>query len=103
MYAVTSCLFDSLTLATFRRAEFGFLGVIVLTTVQTPRLKGELIFSIARSLALKNLPNAETRVFLALGRRPFLISWLIVGIKLLLHPRPVGRRRDQTPDYNIFL
>ena len=31
----------SLTLAIFRSAEFGFLGVVVETLVQTPRLKGE--------------------------------------------------------------
>lgn len=31
----------NLTRATLRRAEFGFLGAIVLTLRQTPRLKGE--------------------------------------------------------------
>ena len=36
MYDVTSYPFDSLTLATFLKAEFGFLGVTVLTTVHTP-------------------------------------------------------------------
>jgi len=30
----------NLTLAIFRKAEFGFLGVVVETFVQTPRLKG---------------------------------------------------------------
>ena len=40
MYAVTSNPFVSLTLATFLKAELGFLGVVVLTTVQTPLLCG---------------------------------------------------------------
>ena len=39
---VTSFPFVSLTLATFLIAEFGFLGVAVLTTVQTPRFCGQL-------------------------------------------------------------
>jgi hypothetical protein len=34
---VTSIPEVSLTLATFRRAEFGFFGVMVYTRVQTPR------------------------------------------------------------------
>ena len=33
--------FVSRTRATFRRAEFGFFGVVVNTFTQTPRLKGE--------------------------------------------------------------
>jgi hypothetical protein len=32
---------DRRTLATLRRAEFGFLGVTVVTFVHTPLLKGE--------------------------------------------------------------
>lgn len=32
----------SLTLATFLKAEFGFLGVVVNTLRHTPRLNGEL-------------------------------------------------------------
>jgi len=32
----------SLTLAILRKAEFGFLGVMVLTTKATPLLKGEV-------------------------------------------------------------
>jgi hypothetical protein len=31
----------SLTLAIFRKAEFGFFGVVVETLVQTPRLNGD--------------------------------------------------------------
>jgi hypothetical protein len=40
MYAVTSTPLLSRTLATFRRAELGFLGVVVRTCVQTPRFCG---------------------------------------------------------------
>ena len=36
MRAVTSSPLVSLTLAIFLRAEFGFFGVVVLTTVHTP-------------------------------------------------------------------
>jgi hypothetical protein len=38
MYAVTSLPFDNRTLATFLKAEFGFLGVLVITCKQTPFL-----------------------------------------------------------------
>src|SRR6185312_9909688 len=41
MYAVTSMPEDSFTRATLRRAEFGFLGVVVYTRVQTPRRCGD--------------------------------------------------------------
>ena len=37
MYAVTSEALVRRTRATFRRAEFGFFGVVVYTRVQTPR------------------------------------------------------------------
>jgi hypothetical protein len=40
MYAPTSMPFVSRTRATFRRAEFGFFGVVVYTRVQTPRFCG---------------------------------------------------------------
>jgi hypothetical protein len=40
MYAVISIPFVSRTRATLRSAEFGFLGVIVATRVQTPRRWG---------------------------------------------------------------
>lgn len=41
MYAVTSIPFVKRTRAILRTAEFGFLGVFVVTFVQTPRLNGE--------------------------------------------------------------
>ncbi len=37
---MTSTLFESLTLATFRNAEFGFFGVTVRTCRQTPLFCG---------------------------------------------------------------
>ena len=40
MYEVTSIPFERRTLAIFLRAELGFLGVAVLTAVQTPRFCG---------------------------------------------------------------
>jgi len=40
MYDVTSSPFVSLTRATFRRAEFGFFGVVVYTRMHTPRFCG---------------------------------------------------------------
>jgi len=40
MYAVTSIWFVRRTRATLRSAEFGFLGVVVYTRVQTPRFWG---------------------------------------------------------------
>ncbi len=40
MYAVTSVPLRSLTRATLRIAEFGFLGVVVYTRVQTPACCG---------------------------------------------------------------
>src|SRR5687768_13170126 len=56
------------TLATLRRAEFGFFGVVVYTRVQTPRFCG--FCSIAGTLDLAFC-----------GSRPLRISWLIVGMK----------------------
>jgi hypothetical protein len=62
------------TLATFRKAEFGFLGVRVITCTQTPRLCGQSA-------------NAGDLDFTAIFFRPFRTSWLIVGIqKIRLNP-----------------
>lgn len=61
MYAVTSIEFVNRTLATFRSAEFGFLGVVVYTRIQTPLLCGH---------ALK----AGAGVFFLIGLRPFRTS-----------------------------
>jgi len=72
--------FVSRTLAIFRRAEFGFLGVVVETFTHTPRLKG---LEKKTGLFFKTLnPRVKATVLsfgwaLTLG---FLINWLIVGI-----------------------
>jgi len=58
------------TLATLRRAEFGFLGVVVYTRVHTPRLCGQL----SRALDL---------LFARMISLPFLTNCCIVGIRNL--------------------
>src|SRR6476661_5459896 len=55
------------TRATLRSAEFGFLGVVVYTRVQTPRRWGEPF-------------SAGVLVFSTLSSRPLRTSWLIVGM-----------------------
>ena len=60
-------LLERRTRATFRSAEFGFFGVIVLTTVQTPRFCGQPCM-------------AGCFGFDRCGTRGDRISWLIVGI-----------------------
>src|SRR5512135_1842049 len=66
---MTSVPFVRRTLATLRMAEFGFFGVRVMTCTQTPRRKG--------------LPcNAGALDFAVTLRRPFLTSWLMVGMWL---------------------
>src|SRR5579871_4569251 len=66
IYVVTSIPLVSRTRATFRRAEFGFLGVEVYTRVHTPRFCGQL-------------SSAGLDVFQAGGFRPLRTSWLNVG------------------------
>src|SRR5688572_6404937 len=66
---MTSVPFVRRTLATLRMAEFGFFGVRVMTCTQTPRRKG--------------LPcSAGALDFATTLRRPFLTSWLMVGMCL---------------------
>src|SRR3954462_8057022 len=67
MYAVISLPLESRTRATFRRAEFGFFGVIVLTWRQTPRLNGQA-------------SSTGDLVLYLTGRRGLRTSWLIVGM-----------------------
>src|SRR3954463_6238836 len=93
MYAVTSTWLVSLTRATFRSAEFGFLGVVVYTRVHTPRRCG--------------LPlSAAVLVLVTLSWRPLRTSCWIGGmdrlsLRLLFHWRlslvltfPPGPRRN---------
>src|SRR5690349_2289802 len=67
----------SLTRATLRRAEFGFLGVVVYTRVQTPRLCG------AATFFFRPLPDLRPGVAsLRLGATlPLRINWLVVGMR----------------------
>jgi len=74
MYALTSNPLVSLTRATFRRAEFGFFGVIVHTRVQVPRLCGQLL-------------RAGVLLFFLISFRPLRTSWFMVGIELHLDKR----------------
>src|ERR1700721_1876450 len=86
IYVVTSMPLVSRTRATFRSAEFGFLGVEVYTRVQTPRFCGQLF-------------NAGLDVFQRGGFRPLRTSWLNVGTNLPLLPstttRPSKARRKK--------
>src|SRR5271165_2836685 len=68
MYAMTSYPLVKRTFATFRNAEFGFFGVRVITCTQTPRRCGQSA-------------RAGDFDFTTTFLRPFLTSWLIVGIK----------------------
>src|ERR687886_1640899 len=65
------------TRATLRRAELGFLGVIVYTRVHTPRRCG------AATRFLAPLPDFSPGVvtFLEGVLRPLRISWLVVGMR----------------------
>src|SRR5690242_18962729 len=69
MYEVTSCPFVKRPRATLRRAEFGFLGVVVYTRMQTPRFCGQACM-------------AGVFYFLRTASRPKGTSWLMVGIAL---------------------
>jgi hypothetical protein len=67
-------LLDSLTRATFRKAEFGFFGVMVLTNKHTPRFCGFIVLIMRRSFKLKVLRKAVALIFAGLDRRFLLIS-----------------------------
>src|SRR5256714_3457221 len=77
MYAVTSIWLVSRTRATFRSAEFGFLGVVVYTRVHTPRRCG--------------LPlSAGVLVLLVFAWRPLRTNCWMVGIRAFVSLRPPG-------------
>src|SRR5918996_4249307 len=80
MYEVTSSPLVSRTRATLRSAEFGFLGVVVYTRMQTPRFCGHPCI-------------AGVFDFFRTASRPLRTSWLIVGIDL--H----RRERRQNPHF----
>jgi len=72
MYEVTSIPFVSLTLATLRKAEFGFFGVVVYTRTHTPRFCGDPF-------------KAGVVALLLIFLRPCRTNWLMVGIEILLY------------------
>src|SRR3954471_24269301 len=80
MYAVTSIWFVRRTRAIFRRAEFGFFGVIVRTWRHTPRFWGAPGIGTWRCRRLfQFLRSAGALTFEIFGFRPRRTSWLMVG------------------------
>src|SRR3954447_3673267 len=80
MYVPTSAPFVRRTRAILRSAEFGFLGVIVDTRVQTPRFCGAPW-------------SAGVLVFSRFETRPLRISWLTVGMSPSWTEKVVYRRK----------
>jgi hypothetical protein len=78
---MTSMPFESRTRATFLSAEFGFLGVTVLTDVQTPRFCGDLASVGWRFKVFKPFSSAGAVDFLTDDCLPSLTNWFIVGIR----------------------
>jgi hypothetical protein len=77
---VTSIWFVRRTRATLRSAEFGFFGVTVFTTVQTPRFCGQLRSMASFFWELKpDCSAGEVDLYFTCSR-PFLTNWLNVGI-----------------------
>lgn len=70
----------NLTLATLRKAEFGFLGLTVKTLTQTPLLSGDAFLTGLFFKALKLNVKAGRFDFFFGVFLGFLINWLIVGI-----------------------
>ena len=83
MYAVTSMWLERRTRAIFRRAEFGFFGVIVRTIVQTPRFWGAPLRSCTkrRSSEFHVVRSAGVSTFGFWLLRPFRTSCEIVGMR----------------------
>src|SRR6185503_13181868 len=101
MYAVTSMPFVKRTRAILRRAEFGFFGVIVRTTVQTPRFWGAPFASLVwRPVSeFQVVRRAGVSTFFFWSFRPLRTSCEIVGTcSLLLIDTPSSTRaRAKTP------
>src|SRR6266699_1069300 len=84
MYAITSWPLVKRTFATLRSAEFGFFGVRVITCTHTPRRCGQ-------SVSAGDFDFTDTL------RRPFRISWLIVGIFSHNAPPEIVIRATKNP------
>src|SRR3954451_17943329 len=80
----------SRTRAILRKAELGFLGVIVRTCTHTPRLSGLPLGTEYRRWrsALKLKRSAGAAVFFLSFARPLRTSWLIVGKEVLTPTLP---------------
>ena len=82
---MTSIWFVSRTRAIFRRAEFGFFGVIVRTCRHTPRFWGAPGIGTWRCRRLfQFLRRAGALTFSIFGFRPWRTSWLMVGTETRL-------------------
>src|SRR2546430_678283 len=98
MYAVTSMWFVRRTRAIFRRAEFGFFGVMVRTIVQTPRFWGAPRRSSTRRpfFEFQVVRRAGVSTFLPCGLRPCVRAARSWARRLLLishsHAHVVRRR-----------
>src|SRR5438034_4248779 len=76
------------TRAIFRRAEFGFFGVMVRTCTHTPRFCGDpLLHSVRLWSALYRQRSAGAFVFFIGCARPRRTSWFIVGNLCSLYTR----------------
>jgi len=79
---VTSPPLVKRTRATLRKAEFGFLGVTVVTFIQTPRLNGDECIFGRFLIVLKEYAKTGALFFLPMRFRGFLINCRNVGIKI---------------------
>src|SRR3989344_914596 len=80
MYAVISIPLVRRTRATLRSAEFGLLGVMVFTKMQTPRLNGDQWLTGRFWMLLKLYDKAGDLVFADRLARGCFKSWLNVGM-----------------------
>src|SRR5437773_12399474 len=100
MYAVTSMPFERRTRAILRSAEFGFFGVIVRTTVQTPRFCGAPFESFVwRPLGeFQVVRRAGVSTFFFCDFRPLRTSCEIVGT---VSPTPLTRAHANTHESDL--
>lgn len=94
MYAVTSMPLESRTRAIFRKAEFGFFGVVVVTLMHTPRLNGLPLSNVVlfRFNGFNTVCKAGVLDFHFDVFRGFRISWLSVGMEKKLTRSPSQRK-----------
>src|SRR6478752_4463656 len=101
----------SRTRATLRNAEFGFLGVVVYTRVQTPRRWGEPFRAGVFVLPILSCRSLRTSCWIV-GMRPAISSvvsgcrassWVVLVMLLLLHrsPRLGVSHPARRPAWNI--